>query len=104
MLCRLNMGLCQEYLTLEQLKQQTPSRWVETYQDKYGRNMDVDIDIQVYGDAYATIYKLNFPYGQEIRYSNNNPYNSVEKRWKKNSYIYFIWRKNRCKLSIWGRL
>ena len=78
MLCRLNMGLCQEYLTLEQLKQQTPSRWVETYQDKYGRNMDVDIDIQVYGDAYATIYKLNFPYGQEIRYSNNNPYNSVE--------------------------
>ena len=83
MLCRLNMGLCQEYLTLEQLKQQTPSRWVETYQDKYGRNMDVDIDIQVYGDAYATIYKLNFPYGQEIRYSNNNPYNSVENVKKK---------------------
>ncbi len=71
--------------------------------------MDVDIGIQIYGDiTYATIYKLNFPYGQEIRYSNNNPYNSVEnvkkRGGRKNPYIYFILEKNRFKFSIWRRL
>ena len=77
-LCRVNTGLCQEYLTLEQLKQQTPSRWVETYQDRYGRSTEVDIDIQIHGNTDAAIYKLKLPYNQEIRCSNNNPYNSVE--------------------------
>ena len=77
-LCRLNTGLCQEYLTLEQLKQQTPPRWVETYQDRYGRSAEVDIDIQIHGNTDAAIYKLKLPYNQEIRCSNNNPYNSVE--------------------------
>ena len=77
-LCRLNTGLCQEYLTLEQLKQQTPPRWVETYQDRYGRSTEVDIDIQIHGNTDAAIYKLKLPYNQEIRCSNNNPYNSVE--------------------------
>ena len=57
-LCRLNTGLCQEYLTLEQLKQQTPPRWVETYQDRYGRSTEVDIDIQIYGNTDAAIYKF----------------------------------------------
>ena len=77
-LCRLNTGLCQEYLTLEQLKQQTPPRWVETYQDRYGRSTAVDIDIQIHGNTDAAIYKLKLPYNQEVRCSNNNPYNSVE--------------------------
>ena len=77
-LCRLNTGLCQEYLRLEQLKQQTPPRWVETYQDRYGRSTEVDIDIQIHGNTDAAIYKLKLPYNQEIRCSNNNPYNSVE--------------------------
>lgn len=77
-LCRLNTGLCQEYLTLEQLKQQTPPRWVKTYQDRYGRSTEVDIDIQIHGSTDAAIYKLKLPYNQEIRCSNNNPYNSVE--------------------------
>ena len=77
-LCRLNTGLCQEYLRLEQLKQQTPPRWVETYQDRYGRSTEVDIDIQIYGNTDAAIYKLKLPYNQEVRCSNNNPYNSVE--------------------------
>ena len=57
-LCRVNTGLCQEYLTLEQLKQQTPPRWVETYQDRYGRSTEVDIDIQIHGNTDAAIYKL----------------------------------------------
>lgn len=77
-LCRVNTGLCQEYLTLEQLKQQTPPRWVETYQDRYGRSTEVDIDIQIHGNTDAAIYKLKLPYNQEIRCSNNNPYDSVE--------------------------
>ena len=51
-------ALAQEYYTLPEIKEQAKDGWHETYIDKYGRETNVDIDVEVYGDETAPVIKI----------------------------------------------
>lgn len=53
-------ALAQSFLTLEELKEETPSNWRGTYVDQYGRDIEVDVEIQVFGERTASVLKLDF--------------------------------------------
>lgn len=60
----LSMMLCcagavaQEYITLSELREQAKNGWHESYTDKYGREMKVDIDVEVFGEDTAPVVKV----------------------------------------------
>jgi len=53
-------ALAHSFLTLEELKEEAPSNWRETYVDQYGRDIEVDVEIQVFGEHTAPVLKLDF--------------------------------------------
>lgn len=71
------MAQAQEYYTLPQLKEQAAKGWHEIYTDAYGRQTEVDIEIQVFGDENAPLLKVAFPEYVEFRLTHNNPYSTV---------------------------
>ena len=46
-----------EYFTLPEIREQAVAGWHETYTDKYGRALQVDIDIDVFGEEMAPIIR-----------------------------------------------
>ena len=61
-------ALAQEYYTLPEIKEQAKDGWHETYTDKYGRETNVDIDVEVYGDETAPVLKVGWgEYGKTIK-------------------------------------
>lgn len=48
----------QEYYTLPELREQASTGWHETYTDKYGREVVVDIDTPVFGFDKAPVLKI----------------------------------------------
>ena len=52
---RLSEGLAAEYYTISQLREQAAQGWHETYTDRYGREMEVDVDVQVFGKDTAPV-------------------------------------------------
>lgn len=70
-------GLAQEYYTLPEIREQAAEGWHETYTDKYNRTVDVDIEVQVFGEKSAPVLKIGFP--DDVRYieNHNPPYDTV---------------------------
>ena len=61
----------QEYYTLPELREQASSGWHETYTDKYGREIVVDIDTPVFGFDRAPVLKIVLP--EEYKDTDNSP-------------------------------
>lgn len=60
-LLALLLPLCadaQEYYTLPEIREQAAQGWHETYTDKYGRETEVNIDVQVFGEDAAPVVKI----------------------------------------------
>ena len=70
-------GLSQEYFTLNELREQVVDGWNEVYTDKYGRQIEVDIDVMVFGGDKAPVLKIGLPDYEEYTEVENNPYLSV---------------------------
>ena len=70
-------SLAQEYYTLPEIREQAEAGWHETYTDKYGRTVKVDIDIDVFGEESAPVLEVGYPDYGEYTYAENNPYLSV---------------------------
>lgn len=51
------LASAQEYYTLPEIREQAAAGWHETYTDKYGRALQVDIDIDVFGEKTAPVLK-----------------------------------------------
>lgn len=70
-------ALAQEYYTLAELRSQATEGWKETYIDKYDRTVNVDIEVQVFGEENAPVLKIGFP--EYVRYieDQNPPYDTV---------------------------
>ena len=71
------LALAQEYYTLPEIREQAKDGWHETYTDKYGREIQVDVDVDVFGEQMAPLIKAGFPQ-HDIYYADKNcPYNTV---------------------------
>ena len=71
------IGFAQEYYTLPEIREQAEAGWHETYTDKYGRTVQVDIDIDVFGEERAPVLEVGYPDYVEYRDTKNNPYQTV---------------------------
>ena len=72
-----NFAAAQEYYTLPEIREQAKDGWHETYTDRYGREIQVDIDADVFGEQTAPLIKAGFPQ-HDIYYADKNcPYNTV---------------------------
>ena len=67
----------QEYYTLPEIREQAAKGWHETYTDKYGRTIEVDIDIDVFGADKAPVITADVPPFIKYDYNHNGPYDSV---------------------------
>ena len=54
-------GLAQKYYTLPEIKEQVKEGWHETCADKYGREIQVNVDVDVFGEQMAPLIKAGFP-------------------------------------------
>lgn len=85
-----SMGLAQEYYTLPEVREQGVNGWHKTYTDKYNRIVEVDIEVQVFGEKSAPILKVGFP--DYVRYieNHNPPYDTASdiRRGRIATYIY----------------
>ena len=71
------LALAQDYYTLPEIREQAKDGWHETYTDRYGREIQVDIDADVFGEQTAPLIKAGFPQ-HDIYYADKNcPYNTV---------------------------
>ena len=50
----------QEYYTLPEIREQATQGWHETYTDKFGRSISVDIEVDVYGKDTAPVLQVTF--------------------------------------------
>lgn len=64
----------QDYYTLPEIKEQSLCGWHETYSDEYGRSINVDIEIDVFGNESAPVLLVGFPAYKEYRIENNSPF------------------------------
>ena len=48
----------QEYYTLPEIREQAAAGWHETYTDKYGRTIPVDLEIDVFGEDVAPVLRI----------------------------------------------
>ena len=48
----------QEYYTLPEIREQAQEGWHETYTDEYGRQTEVNIPVQVFGENTAPVVKV----------------------------------------------
>lgn len=79
------------YYKLSEVRDQASEGWHESYEDKYGRKMSVDIEVQVFGSDEAPVLQVGFPEYVEYDKEENGPYRSVtdaKKRGGKSQYIY----------------
>ena len=70
-------GFAQKYYTLPEIKEQAKEGWHETYTDKYGREIQVDIDADVFGEQTAPLIKAGFPQYDIYDVVQNCPYDTV---------------------------
>lgn len=66
----------QEYFTLVEVQAQAVQGWHETYTDKYGRTVPVDIEVEVFGKEYAPILRVGVSEYEEYVVRNNTPFES----------------------------
>lgn len=84
-------GFAQKYYTLPEIKEQAKEGWHETYTDKYGREIQVDIDADVFGEQTAPLIKAGFPQYDIYDVVQNCPYDTVsnvKRKGGKRTHIY----------------
>lgn len=57
LICTAVGATAQDYYTLPEVREQAADGWHETYTDKFGRTVDVDIDIEVFGEEKAPVLR-----------------------------------------------
>ena len=67
-------GLSQEYYTLAEIKEQAKNGWHEIYRDKYNREIQVNIEIDVFGKEKTPVIKADIPEFVEYFYNHGSPY------------------------------
>ena len=70
-------GLSQEYYTLAEIKEQAKNGWHEIYRDKYNREIQVNIEIDVFGKEKTPVIKADIPEFVEYFYNHGSPYDEV---------------------------
>ena len=84
-------GFAQKYYSLPEIKEQAKEGWHETYTDKYGREIQVDIDADVFGEQTAPLIKAGFPQYDIYDVVQNCPYDTVsnvKRKGGKRTHIY----------------
>ena len=93
-------GLAQEYYTLPEIKEQVKEGWHETCADKYGREIQVNVDVDVFGEQMAPLIKAGFPQ-HDIYYADKNcPYNTVSNVKRKGGRRTHIYRSYGSKVDL----
>ena len=85
------LALAQEYYTLPEIREQAKDGWHETYTDRYGREIQVDIDADVFGEQTAPLIKAGFPQYNIYDVVQNCPYDTVsnvKRKGGKRTHIY----------------
>ena len=85
------LALAQEYYTLPEIREQAKDGWHETYTDRYGREIQVDIDADVFGEQTAPLIKAGFPQYDIYDVVQNCPYDTVsnvKRKGGKRTHIY----------------
>ena len=94
------LALAQEYYTLPEIREQAKDGWHETYTDRYGREIQVDIDADVFGEQTAPLIKAGFPQ-HDIYYTDKNcPYNTVSNVKRKGGRRTHIYRSYGSKVDL----
>ena len=94
------LALAQEYYTLPEIREQAKDGWHETYTDKYGREIQVDVDVDVFGEQMAPLIKAGFPQ-HDIYYADKNcPYNTVSNVKRKGGRRTHIYRSYGSKVDL----
>ena len=85
------LALAQEYYTLPEIREQAKDGWHETYTDRYGREIQVDVDVDVFGEQMAPLIKAGFPQYNIYDVVQNCPYDTVsnvKRKGGKRTHIY----------------
>ena len=85
------LALAQDYYTLPEIREQAKDGWHETYTDRYGREIQVDIDADVFGEQTAPLIKAGFPQYDIYDVVQNCPYDTVsnvKRKGGKRTHIY----------------
>ena len=94
------LALAQEYYALPEIREQAKDGWHETYTDRYGREIQVDIDADVFGEQTAPLIKAGFPQ-HDIYYADKNcPYNTVSNVKRKGGRRTHIYRSYGSKVDL----
>ncbi|MFQ9448285.1 MAG: hypothetical protein ACLR4A_13955 [Christensenellales bacterium] len=94
------LALAQDYYTLPEIREQAKDGWHETYTDRYGREIQVDIDADVFGEQTAPLIKAGFPQ-HDIYYADKNcPYNTVSNVKRKGGRRTHIYRSYGSKVDL----
>ena len=89
-------GLSQEYYTLAEIKEQAKNGWHEIYRDKYNREIQVNIEIDVFGKGKTPVIKADIPEFVEYFYNHGSPYDEVidvARKGGKRTHIYRTYGK-----------
>lgn len=89
-------GLSQEYYTLAEIKEQAKNGWHEIYRDKYNREIQVNIEIDVFGKEKTPVIKADIPEFVEYFYNHGSPYDEVidvARKGGKRTHIYRTYGK-----------
>lgn len=70
--------MAQEYYTLSEIREQASAGWSETYEDKYGRRILIDIDVDVLGEAVAPVLRVGWKNKEGFKIHHNNPYETLK--------------------------
>ncbi|MGM9600149.1 MAG: hypothetical protein ACI3W5_01010 [Faecousia sp.] len=69
---KFNISIAQEFFSLSDIHTQAIEGWTGSYTDKYGREIKVDIAIEVYGKNKAPVLQVGFhEYGENIAEKNH---------------------------------
>lgn len=64
-----SMAYSQQYFNISEVQEQVKSRWTETYSDFFGRTVEIDADVQVFGQGEAPVLKVKIPDYNDLDYS-----------------------------------
>ena len=78
-----------EWKSIRQIQEETPARWTETFQDSFGRTVEIDADVQIFGQDEAPVLKVKIPHYETLDYS---PLEEGAERLKDHGFT--IWKNN----------
>ena len=84
-------AVAQDYYTLPEVREQAAGGWHETYTDKYGRELTVDIDLDVYGEDVAPVLRMKWHDPQVLDEEVNSPQatsNELDRKGHPRLYLY----------------